>query len=200
VFPDSLGEENFLRDERHEYYRTAVPPQKRVEKTSDLKINKHIEGCQWNSACLGLPGVANLPAARGILQIDEGFGASADGLRTAVVHGRNIRLRKNAQIVIPRAIFARGICFLRGTRAKSGSLSRFRGIGMTRAAFFSLGGLFVAMQLQGKVRESGSAFCRVCGAENENGDAQSESPPREVLDDGSCAAMARLNSYQPHRP
>src|SRR5580692_13118010 len=50
VFPDSLGEENFLRDERHEYYRTAVPPRKRVEKTSASKTNKHMERCQWNSA------------------------------------------------------------------------------------------------------------------------------------------------------
>jgi hypothetical protein len=37
-------------------------------------------------------------------------------------------------------------------------------------------------------------------AENENGDPQSESPPRDVLEGGSCAAVARLNSYQPHRP
>jgi hypothetical protein len=58
-----------------------VPPKKRVEKTSDLKTNKHIEGCQWNSACLGLPGAANVPAADRILQVDENFGASADGVR-----------------------------------------------------------------------------------------------------------------------
>src|SRR5271154_6995382 len=38
VFPDSLGEENFLCDERHEQYRTAVPPQKQVEKTSAGKL------------------------------------------------------------------------------------------------------------------------------------------------------------------
>jgi hypothetical protein len=41
VFSDSLGEENFLSYERHEQYRTAVPPQNRVEKTSASKTNKH---------------------------------------------------------------------------------------------------------------------------------------------------------------
>src|SRR3984885_8915567 len=64
VFPDSLGEENFLRDERHEYYRTAVPPRKRVEKTGDLKTNKHMERCQWNSASRRNLAVAKVLAAR----------------------------------------------------------------------------------------------------------------------------------------
>ena len=45
-------------------------------------------------------------------------------------------LRKNAQIVIPQAAFARGICFFFNTRARSRFLSRLRGIGITPAPLF----------------------------------------------------------------
>jgi len=44
-----------------------------------------------------------------------------------------ISLRKNAPIVIPQAVFAEGVCFLLGIRAKSRSLSRRCGIGMPLA-------------------------------------------------------------------
>jgi hypothetical protein len=44
MFSDSLGEENFLRDERHEQYRAAVPPLCAKEKfLRATKINKHTD-------------------------------------------------------------------------------------------------------------------------------------------------------------
>src|ERR1700733_4689339 len=55
VFPDSLGEENFLRDERHEYYRTAVPPRNRVEKPAHRKLTStwsDVNGIQRRSEIL----------------------------------------------------------------------------------------------------------------------------------------------------
>src|SRR5580698_8575690 len=55
VFPDSLGEENFLRDERHEYYRTAVPPRNRVEKRAHRKLTStwsDVNGIQRRSEIL----------------------------------------------------------------------------------------------------------------------------------------------------
>ena len=46
VLSDSLGEENVLRDERHEWCRSAVPPDVSIEKKLRSKISKRAQRCQ----------------------------------------------------------------------------------------------------------------------------------------------------------